>query len=87
MSSYRVTGSMRALVPLLRTFCGWICLTAGIVGLVLPVLPGVPLLLAGLILLSSNYRWARQCVHWLKERSRKLAGRKRGSPDMISYPK
>jgi uncharacterized protein YqgC (DUF456 family) len=51
-----------------RTLCGWICLAAGVLGVVLPILPGVPLLFAGLILLSSNYQWARKCLHWLKSR-------------------
>jgi len=31
---------------------GWILLLLGVIGLVLPLLPGIPLLIAGLVILS-----------------------------------
>jgi uncharacterized membrane protein YbaN (DUF454 family) len=58
--------------PLWRVLLGWICLGGGILGLFLPLLPGVPLLFAGLFLLSGSYEWARKCLLWLKRRARSL---------------
>jgi uncharacterized membrane protein YbaN (DUF454 family) len=77
----------QTVVTLFRLICGWICLMLGIIGLILPLLPGVPLLFAGLIFLSSQYQWARQCLVWMKGRVRKLADRKHSSPKTISYPR
>lgn len=47
---------------------GWAFLLVGILGLFLPLLPGIPLLLAGLVVLSRQYEWARG----LLERTRRL---------------
>ena len=44
----------------------------GVAGLILPVLPGVPLLIAGLVLLSTDYRWARNCLRKVKSWTQKL---------------
>src|SRR5215472_4080570 len=82
-------------VSLWRTLSGWICLVAGLLGLILPILPGVPLLFAGLILLSTNYQWARRCLRWLKERLGKLQtnaigssrNRKHSSHNTTTYPR
>lgn len=73
MTGYEGVKRARSVVPLWRIIGGWLCLIGGIAALVLPVLPGVPLLFAGLVLLSTNYRWAQQCLHWLKGRLRKFA--------------
>lgn len=56
--------------PILLIVTGWALLVAGLSGLVLPVIPGIPLLIAGLAILSSQHRWARQFMVWLKRRSR-----------------
>jgi hypothetical protein len=82
-------------LSLWRTLCGWFCLVAGVLGLILPILPGVPLLFAGLILLSSNYRWARKCLRWLKERLHdlptdaigRIRNRKHNSSNTVTYPR
>src|ERR1700722_15951779 len=55
-----------------RNVGGWILVVLGVAGLVLPFLPGVPLLLAGLVMLSADYRWARTCLRRLKLWIRKL---------------
>jgi Putative transmembrane protein (PGPGW) len=55
-----------------RTAGGWSFLVFGVAGLVLPVLPGVPLLLAGLIMLSADHHWARSCLRRVKLWIRKL---------------
>ena len=41
---------------------GWALLMLGVAGLVLPVLPGVALLIVGLSFLSLEYKWARRWI-------------------------
>jgi uncharacterized protein len=55
-----------------RNAGGWILLILGVAGLMLPVLPGTPLLIAGLVMLSAHHRWARNCLRRLKLWIRKL---------------
>jgi uncharacterized protein len=50
---------------------GWALILAGLLGFVLPVLPGFPLLLPGLALLAKDYAWARNAQDWLKAEIRK----------------
>lgn len=38
---------------------GWLCIVLGFAGLVLPVIPGVFLLVTGVMLLSQRYAWAK----------------------------
>lgn len=47
---------------------GWALLLVGILGLFLPLLPGIPLFLGGLVVLSRQYEWARG----LLQRTRRL---------------
>ncbi|MBZ5504338.1 MAG: hypothetical protein LAO78_02525 [Acidobacteriia bacterium] len=47
---------------------GWTLLLLGILGLLLPMLPGVPFLLIGLSVLSVEYKWARRWVDGLRRR-------------------
>jgi uncharacterized membrane protein YbaN (DUF454 family) len=44
----------------------------GLLGIVLPILPGIPFLVAGLAALSTQHRWARALSLRLKMRFRKL---------------
>ncbi len=39
---------------------GWLLTIGGIIGVVLPVLPGMPFLLVGLSILSKRYGWMRR---------------------------
>jgi hypothetical protein len=55
---------------------GWTCLFIGVLGLALPVIPGIPLLIVGLVALSPNYPWARSSLRWMKERIWKVTHRK-----------
>jgi uncharacterized membrane protein YbaN (DUF454 family) len=41
---------------------GWLLMLLGVIGLVLPLLPGIPLLIAGLVILSREYDWARRLL-------------------------
>jgi hypothetical protein len=47
---------------------GWCLLTAGLAGCVLPVIPGIPLLLAGLLILARDYAWARSALRKAKRK-------------------
>jgi uncharacterized protein len=55
-----------------RNAGGWILVVLGVAGLLLPVLPGAPLLIAGLVLLSAHHRWARNCLRKVKLWTQKL---------------
>ena len=55
-----------------RNAGGWTLVILGVAGLILPVLPGIPLLIMGLVLLSADYRWARTCLRMVKLWTRKL---------------
>jgi uncharacterized membrane protein YbaN (DUF454 family) len=63
-------------VSLWRTAVGWALICAGVIGMILPVLPGVPLLIGGLVVLSARYRWAAVGVKWLKRKVWQVANRK-----------
>jgi uncharacterized membrane protein YbaN (DUF454 family) len=47
---------------------GWAFIVVGIVGLFLPVLQGILFLMIGLIILSTEYHWARRLVERVKNR-------------------
>jgi Putative transmembrane protein (PGPGW) len=49
-----------------RTAGGWVLLLVGVAGLVLPVLPGTPLIVAGLVMLSADHCWARNSLRRVK---------------------
>jgi uncharacterized protein len=53
---------------------GWGFILLGIVGLVLPFLQGILFILVGLIILSSQYAWARHLLAKLRERFPKISG-------------
>jgi uncharacterized membrane protein YbaN (DUF454 family) len=59
---------------------GWTLLAVGIAGCILPVIPGIPLALAGLLVLARDYAWARGALRstkrWLA-RMRRRARAKR----------
>jgi hypothetical protein len=48
-----------------KAAAGWALILAGIAGVLLPVLPGIPFLLAGLVVLSSQYAWSRRLLEFL----------------------
>lgn len=47
----------------------------GILGLVLPILPGLPFLLLGITILSAEYVWARRLLQKLRNRFPSVANR------------
>lgn len=46
---------------------GWLCIFVGAAGLILPIVPGIVLLLTGIMILARYYHWAR----WLLENARR----------------
>lgn len=50
------------MVALLRAAAGFLLISAGMVGMILPIIPGIPFLLAGLFLLGPDHPLARS-VH------------------------
>ncbi len=50
------------------TVSGWIIIGLGIAGLALPIVPGVVLIVLGLVILSSHYVWAQGALAWLRRK-------------------
>ena len=52
---------------------GWAFIVIGIIGLFLPVLQGVLFIMVGLIILATEYHWARRLLERVKTRFPGLA--------------
>jgi len=52
----------------LRIAAGLAMLLVGVMGWLLPVIPGWAFFIPGLILLSREFHWARRLLEWLKRR-------------------
>jgi uncharacterized membrane protein YbaN (DUF454 family) len=65
----------------MRKAGGWALLVLGIAGCVLPVIPGIPLLLAGLLILAQDYKWAKSALgkakRWAVHVRRKARAKRR----------
>ncbi len=71
---------------LLLIATGWGLILAGIAGAILPVIPGFPLWIAGLLILSGEYVWAHNLTKKLRERFPKAfsdAERRAGKEDGV----
>jgi uncharacterized protein YqgC (DUF456 family) len=55
------------------TVGGWIIIGLGIAGLALPFIPGLALILLGLVILSSHYVWAERTLGWFRSKFPKTA--------------
>jgi tellurite resistance protein TerC len=56
---------------------GWLCVLLGVAGLVLPFVPGIVLLVAGLMILAQHYQWARRMLENARRKYPKLWGANR----------
>ena len=50
----------------IRTVSGVVLIGLGLAGMLLPVIPGTPLLIGGVALLGSNHPWVRPCLARLR---------------------
>jgi hypothetical protein len=55
----------------IRTVAGLILIGLGLLGLLLPVIPGIPLLIAGVSLVGTNHPWVRPVIARLRAWRRK----------------
>jgi hypothetical protein len=44
------------------------CVLVGVPGVLLPIIPGIPFFILGLVLLSSQYAWAHRLLQWAQGR-------------------
>ncbi len=51
-----------------RTTLGVSLLVVGVIGTLLPIIPGIPLFIAGAAVLGPNHRLIRPMTDWLKRR-------------------
>jgi hypothetical protein len=54
--------------PRLRALCGMLLLIFGVLGVVLPIIPGIPFVIAGVALLGQNHPLVRACGKWVSPR-------------------
>ena len=67
---------------LIQIATGTFLVFLGIVGLILPVMPGWVFLIPGLVILGRHFTWAQRLVDWLKARfedARAVAGGKKNA--------
>jgi hypothetical protein len=61
----------RDLWRLVRVVCGIVLIAAGLVGMVLPIIPGLPMVLVGILLVAPDHPW----VNLMRERLIRWRGR------------
>ncbi len=62
--------------PLLELLAGWGLVALGLVGLVLPVMPGWIFLIPGLAILARHYHWARRLLAYARLKYRRVVKRR-----------
>jgi uncharacterized membrane protein YbaN (DUF454 family) len=55
-------------VTRLRSIGAWVLVVVGLLGLVVPILPGIPLLLGGVALLGREHPLVQAALRWLGRR-------------------
>ena len=56
------------MLPVMRRVCGIILIAAGVVAVPIPVIPGIPLIVAGAAVLGSDHPLIRSARTWLQNR-------------------
>ena len=62
-------------MSLVRTITGFLLVIVGIVGLILPIMPGWIFLIPGLLMLGERYVWARRLAEWAKQKAKMAVSR------------
>ena len=52
-----------------RHIWGWVLVLLGIIGLIMPIMPGWIFLIPGLVILSDYLPWARRLLEWVKDKA------------------
>ena len=52
-----------------RHALGWFLTVLGIIGLILPIMPGWVFLIPGLVILSDYFPWAKRLLDWAKKKA------------------
>ena len=58
----------------LRPILGWSLVVLGIAGWILPIVPGWPFLIPGLVILAEQYHWAHRLLNWVKRKAGRRIG-------------
>ena len=51
-----------------RIVSGFFLLVLGVIGLFLPVLQGIAMIVAGLLILAPEFPWAQRLLNWLRQK-------------------
>ena len=54
------------LIRTLRVAFGFLLLAGGLIGWILPLIPGWALVIPGLLILGREFHWARRLLAWLR---------------------
>lgn len=74
-------------MALVRLIGGIVLTVLGVLGLVLPVMPGWIFLIPGLVILSAHFHWARRLLGYVRGRgTRPEASGGRAAPDAPTPP-
>ena len=65
---------------------GFLLLLGGLIGWLLPVIPGWALVIPGLLLLSKEFHWARRLLAWLRSHFPKQAARNPSQTKSVDEP-
>lgn len=71
----RIRKGTRLLKRSLRIGFGFVLLAGGLIGWLLPVIPGWLMVIPGLLLLSKEFHWARRLLAWLRSHFPKQAAK------------
>ncbi len=56
------------MLPAIRRACGMVLIAAGVLAIPIPVIPGIPLIVAGAAILGSDHPLVRSGQSWLRSR-------------------
>lgn len=76
----RMQGSRKLVVKIAVTVVGSVLLIAGLIGILIPVVPGWVLILPGLAVLAGEYVWARRLLDGAKSQVERVRSIRRGRP-------